>query len=281
MLRTLELTCQLTNGNTAIKHHRKLGVMFHGLFMSDMAARHPALFDLLHQPGNHLRPFKLSWPHISPEGLVTWKIQSLNAQMSDYLGILAEAPTSEWRLEKLDCNMRHLGLTLSDPQSYSHFASRYFNGQSSQVRHAQLIFQSPTTFKWSANNHYYPLPDPRLILQSGLNKWNAFSDRVRLEDPNLLDTLIENFRIADFQLHHRLVSIDKGVIPAFAGHLNVTLGGPTALKELTLLLLNYETLCGVGAKAQMGLGDLRIHYQLEESLAHGTQNHPAFAGRNH
>jgi CRISPR-associated endoribonuclease Cas6 len=263
MLRTLEITATLSAPVVQdTPTWQKMGSVFHSLFIGDMATRQPEYFEELHSRNNALRPFKISWPVVETEGgttTVRWKITSLNNAMSNYLERWSQSPTPEWRIHQLDgATLGYQQHTLSSPVSCQQFAAQYFTGDAEDREAVTIRFCSPTTFKSAANKHYYPMPDPKLILQSGLNKWNAFAEGVSLDDPDLLDRLVSAIRFEDVMIRQRRVAVDKGRIPAFIGSVRFALHAPTAIKDLIRLILNYQVYCGVGAKAQMGLGDIQI-----------------------
>ncbi|MBY0402719.1 MAG: CRISPR system precrRNA processing endoribonuclease RAMP protein Cas6 [Cyanobacteria bacterium] len=239
---------------------KKLGSIFHGLWMEEMANRVPEYFEQLHQPGSHLKPFKLSWPQWNPkQGTAIFTVTSLTEAYSDYLEHWVSAPTQEIQLHQMGHPFQYVKHSLSDPISYVDFTHLYYGSAVEPSPGCTLQFQSPTTFKSASNGSYYPLPDPRLILQSGINKWNAFATGISLDDPELLSTLIQYIRFGSMEILGDAVSVDKGRrIPCFRGHCEFTLSGPPALRNLITLILQYQTYCGIGAKAQMGLGDLSL-----------------------
>ncbi len=268
MLARLTLTYHASQGLTqpwpsAIKP--SLGSIFHALFLEDMATRNPLLFEHLHTRENHLRPYKLTWPeyhapHAEMPAAFTWSINALTPELSDYLAQWAAEPTQTLHIKQLESSLHCHNHQLDKALTYGDFAQQYYNPGFVPPERVTLVFNSPTTFNWAANNHYYPMPDPRLILSSLYTKWNTFSQQLTLEDEDILDHFIAAIRIRQMAVKSTVAMVGRHGIPCFRGELGLTITRktPQALRQLLMLLLHYAPYCGVGAKTAMGLGTVDI-----------------------
>jgi CRISPR-associated endoribonuclease Cas6 len=116
----------------------------------------------------------------------------------------------------------------------------------------ELRFLTPTAF--SQNRRYLPLPLPRLLFRSWLERWNHFAP-VYLGGDELLDYLDSAVALQHLRIQTRQITVQQARIPGFVGNVSLRL----FLKEPLLanvaeLLLAYSRFCGTGIKTRLGMG---------------------------
>ncbi len=123
-----------------------------------------------------------------------------------------------------------------------------------------LRFASPASFH--TQGHHYPLPDPFLVFQSYLLRWNHFVPEPLQININLLDAVNAHVVVADYQL--RTKSVD------FGGYRQIGCLGTVRYQILERAklgnlvrrlntLADYAPFCGTGHKTTQGMGrTLRI-----------------------
>lgn len=123
-------------------------------------------------------------------------------------------------------------------------------------KYINLEFQTPTSFKQNGRNVIFP--DIRLIYQSLMNKYSAYSETVEMYDEDTLEQLIQNSEI----VHYNLKSINfpmEGVkIPGFKGKITIRLNGPDTMSRYVRMLCRFGEYSGIGMKTAMGMGAIRI-----------------------
>jgi len=126
---------------------------------------------------------------------------------------------------------------------------------------ATFRFLTPTVFATSkpgGRNRYTPLPDPRLIVGSLLDKWQAHSpfpynpkEEAALRELFALDLEVAGFRHLRF---HR-VQAGKGFFPGFTGEVTLRLWSESLdVQEALGRLYALAFFSGVGAKTPYGMG---------------------------
>ncbi|MDX1919094.1 MAG: CRISPR system precrRNA processing endoribonuclease RAMP protein Cas6 [Candidatus Caenarcaniphilales bacterium] len=237
-----------------------IGGVVHNFLIAELFARKPELFEIAHQSGSELKPFALSWPKADLDnGFISWEITSLNAEAYSFLEDLAAKPADSYKIDRAEDIITLQKSSLEEGLSYADFTVRYFASPSDEIPdELELEFAAPTTFNWSNNGHYYPLPDLELLYVSALRKWKYFASDISLEDGDLLPKLVNNTRYNYVRVLHQTVKIAGARIPCFHGSIKVKLYGADSIKRLTHLILRYLEYSGTGAKTQMGLGKTRV-----------------------
>ncbi|MBC7075727.1 MAG: CRISPR-associated endoribonuclease Cas6 [Syntrophomonadaceae bacterium] len=137
--------------------------------------------------------------------------------------------------------------------------------QSNPPNWYRLILLSPTSFR--SNNEYTLFPSSELIIKSAVQKWNAYAQETIINDEQALEDLIKNSRIVDYSLKSCRYRFKGVKIPAFMGSVIISLRGPHAMLNLYNMLLNFLPYSGLGIKASLGMGAVRV-----EEGDNGKQN---------
>jgi CRISPR-associated endoribonuclease Cas6 len=121
----------------------------------------------------------------------------------------------------------------------------------------RLRFLSPTSFR--SREMHVPLPDPALVYQSWLARWNTFApEQVRI-NVALLDIVAAHVAVSRYDLRTEMVDLgDNRKAVGFVGRVqfNVVRArmiGDEWVRRLNLLA-DYATFCGTGHKTAHGMG---------------------------
>lgn len=118
-------------------------------------------------------------------------------------------------------------------------------------------FLSPTSFR--SREMHFPLPDPVLVFQSWLNRWNEFAPEEAQINVALLDIVAAHVAIGRYELRTQLVDwgANKKII-GFVGTVQYNILRGYKIGEEWLRSLNgladYAVFCGTGHKTAQGLG---------------------------
>lgn len=120
---------------------------------------------------------------------------------------------------------------------------------------ATFEFRSITYF--TRDRIQIPLPDPRLVFQSLIRRWNAFSTVPLLATDALLDAVI----ITDTEIHTSPIDLGKSTRTGFRGTATFQLLRTTRhdLASTLATLSSYADVAGVGAQTTHGLGWVATH----------------------
>lgn len=120
-----------------------------------------------------------------------------------------------------------------------------------------LRFCSPTTFR--SHEMHYPLPDPFLLYQSWLTRWNTFAPPAEQINVALLDLVAAHVALGRYTLRTEMVDLGESrKAIGFVGsvQLNVLHAdkiGREWVYKLNLLA-DYAAYCGTGHKTAQGMG---------------------------
>jgi CRISPR-associated endoribonuclease Cas6 len=123
-----------------------------------------------------------------------------------------------------------------------------------------LVFTTPTTFH--SQGRSLPLPLPRLVFGSLIDRWNAYAP-LRI-DPEVLAVVDQAAIIGRYELRTELVPIGGGVQVGFVGRCGYVLPPGRGIRpadeyawRVLHLMASYAFFAGIGAKTTMGMGTTR------------------------
>ena len=145
--------------------------------------------------------------------------------------------------------------------------------QASTERQIHLEFLSPTAFR-SGGRRNVIFPEPRLLFQSYLSRWQSFSS-IKLDD-NLLDLVAKTARIAKYKLETRILHFGSYQEIGFEGRCTIEIADEMPQQAASSLnsLADFAFYCGTGAKTAMGMGQTR-RLSSARSLSGGARGHLA------
>lgn len=239
------------------KRPRHLGRYAHGLFFELLATLDPDLAGELHEAPR--KPFTLSPLSGRNRGIFLRFAFLDDALFKPFLeALLAAAPEGLVLGEDRFVLKRVLATPEGHPLAGT-MTWEALKGAPAR-REIRLRFLTPTVFvtsKSGGRTRYTPLPDPRLILNSLLEKWQqgplAYGPKAlaALKNAFELDTEIAFFRGLRF---HR-VQAGKSFFPGFTGVVGLKLFSDSLeAKEAFGRLERLAFFSGVGAKTPYGMG---------------------------
>ena len=92
-----------------------------------------------------------------------------------------------------------------------------------------------------------------------INKINQHSDTVKLEDEKIINELLENVYIDEYNLRTRYFYMEQIRVKGFIGNMSLKLKNkdPMLTQLLNFLLLSSEY-TGLGIKTALGMGGVRV-----------------------
>ncbi len=231
--------------------HPSMGSVMQGALMERIPSDEAAV---LHRQG--LRPYSqaIYWDDFQKQSI--WRISFLTHQDCAHL---IEAVQS---LTVLHVKQKQYDIFCSPDRHVTMYTYDYFMAyhlmQQPVPASVTLTFQTTTSFKQQGK--YIIFPDPALIYQSLLRKWNMFAPEP-LEDgmEAVLPyyTVLKEYALqtASFHIHGRRLT-------GFRGSLTYELTGDAMIRRTAAMLLAYAAFAGIGIKTALGMGAaaLRIHY---------------------
>ena len=125
-------------------------------------------------------------------------------------------------------------------------------------RKLRLFIKTPISFK--TNNNYFYFLDIRLIFNSIINRYNMFSQEFTFEGVDIIDDIVENFMIIDYNIKTKFFYLEKTRIKGFIGNIVFNFGGSVQLANIGNMLLKYAEFTGIGIKTSIGMGGIQIDY---------------------
>ena len=122
--------------------------------------------------------------------------------------------------------------------------------------HLAFGFRSPTSFR--SSGMHYPLPDPVLVVQSWLLRWNAFAPLTLQINANTLDLAAAHLALSRHRIETRTVDFGRYAQVGFVGRVTYQVVGRERLSDDLLrrfnVLADYAPFCGTGHKTTQGMG---------------------------
>lgn len=262
MPRAVVLELVSTEGSPEVFSNQRvplyLGKYAHGLFFTLLRHVDPDLSDRLHPSPR--KPFTLSPLEKGPGKLLIRLTTLDDALFASFFRALLERSLGALSLG--DAAYR-LVRVLGTPQGHplADFSSWEELRDAPPLREVTLIFQSPTVFttsKAGGRTRFTPLPEPRLIVSSLLDKWQAHSpfpynprEEAALREVFDLDLELKGFR----NLRYHRVQAGKSFFPGFTGEVTLRLWSDSLEVQRALgRLAGLAPFSGVGAKTTYGMG---------------------------
>lgn len=159
-----------------------------------------------------------------------------------------------------DIHIKGTPLKPKKPQGLREIKSETYEEllQGKLYRRVNYEFLTPCTF-----NRYrrdYPLPDPQLVFEGLLKRWNAFSERALPED-EIRKRILREVSMAELQISTQTVELSEGVkVRGFVGRVSF-LFHSEEVSTLLSPLVRFSVYSGVGRKTAMGLGRVMLGFK--------------------
>ena len=248
MPQIMEITLTLPEGQ---RLHQSMGSVLHGALME---YAHEDFAAAMHRAG--VRPFSQFVYYDKQAERAVWRLAVLNGEAAEELNhALAVMP------QNLCLKQKGYVVQLSKPQpvkeaDYAAMAQQFFAEQ--PPRKTEFTFVTPTSFK--AYGAYKIYPDNAYIFRSLLNRWNAYSGGLVLEEENLEQHLADAVKVIGYNLSLQQYSVGGVPIDAFKGRYTLLLRGTEAQNRIAALLLAYAEYAGIGIKTALGMGGVFINF---------------------
>ncbi len=230
--------------------HRSMGSVLHGALMEYASAGFAAE---MHSTG--LRPFSQFVYYDKKRERAVWRIASLTDAAEENIAEALKAMPQNLYLKQ-----KGYVVQLSKPQIVKKAAcadmARDFFAMQNPPRNIEFDFITSTSFK--AYGSYKIYPDNVYIFRSLLNRWNAFSGGIVLEEDRLEQHLASAVRVTAYNLSLQRYSVGGAAIDAFKGRYSLFLQGTEAAGRIALLLAAYAEFAGIGIKTALGMGGVFV-----------------------
>ena len=248
---------------------RDLSRASHAIFLQAVSRHSVALAQHLHE-SSQVKPFTCSnvhgghrqgdQLHVQANASVWLRFTGLNAEVSAALHTLAQQPPASVNLDGED-----FGVVLAtlDGQAHPRASSSTYESLSAPyllakaVPHSRITlrFVSPTAFRAKGQN--LPLPLPRSVFGSLLDKWNAFGPIAFSDEVQRFAE--ECLAISQFRGRTRVWSGKAGkVLIGFVGQATfAALNKDRYWLSLINVLADFAWYAGVGYQTTAGMGQVR------------------------
>jgi CRISPR-associated endoribonuclease Cas6 len=227
------------------------GSILHGVLMQKL---NPDYVEYLHNSSG-LKPLSqyvlpLQRHRIPEEGDFVWTIHLMGEEAIQEIRPILEKE-KEYYLEHKDVHLDVIETKSYDPISEEDFCSRYLLDE--HASHSPKIrYITPCSHKSAGQYCLFPSID--LILNSLVQKWNAYAKSYTLADEQAFEDMIQRTRIRNYQLRSAQYHLEGIRIPAYMGGLGFSIKGPDPLIRLVNMLLGYAEYSGIGIKTSLGMG---------------------------
>lgn len=242
MLRLIEIPLTFPD---QVRFHSSMGSIFHGAIMELIDPDSAALYHYM-----TLRPYSQSLYWDGARKTAIWRIGTLTDEAYTRLVEPLQNRDTLWLTQK-QCEVRLHPMEMKQVTSFEKLSKEAVQAESAPIG-AEWQFMNVVSFK--QNGRYVILPDMRLIYQSLLQRWNTFSDSVKVEDDDLIDQLTDHCRLTKYQLQSSVFSVNGSTIYGCHGWQRIGFFGYDMLKRLQGMLTAFAPFAGVGVKTALGMG---------------------------
>lgn len=210
---------------------------------------------------NGLRPYSEWIKHDA--GKAYWIVQTLNEEAYGKIILPLLRPTFKEILIENDQKKYEIVSKTVIQKKKQELLDNFFFGECD--RSVRIEFLAPTAFKTNGQYRFYP--DIRLIYQSLMNRYDAFSEENQICSEEVLEELSGNTYISQYNLRSMNFYLEGVKIPSFRGNVTLRIKGPQQLVNLAGFLLHYGEFSGVGIKTAIGMGAYQIVERGDQSEA--------------
>lgn len=224
----------------------QMATLFHGALMELLPTEYADYLHIsqLHPYTQHLEYKDNTW---------YWVVCCLNKEAVQIIIQQSLMPVQEIEIKNRKQHIQIVQKTYRE-MSYKELMERFYSEDAS--RYIQLHFISPTAFKQRGRYVFYP--DIRCLYQSLMNKYDAAVRDEGMTDEDTLEQLCEYTQIVKYDLKSVPFAVEGVRIPAFIGKLTLKVKGTQTMANFAHLLCQFGTFAGVGIKASLGMGCIKI-----------------------
>ena len=229
----MEIEAQNLNSN--------MGSIFHGYLMENINSEYADYFHSV-----SINPFTSCIYKDDKTVKFYWRITMLNEMSYNMLmSAFKEGIPKSIYLSNKEMEVNIKSFTLSKKNIEEIF--------SDDRNTTSVKFVTPTSFKSNGVNHIYP--NIKTLLQGIINKINTYFDDIELSDEKVINKLLENVYIRDYNLRTQFFYLEKIKIKGFVGRINIGLAvKDEALEKLLSIIIKLSEYTGFGMKTSLGMG---------------------------
>lgn len=240
-----KLLLELKPDKDTLRYHS--AALLHGALMEKIS---PEFAEQMHI--SSLRPYSQSVRTVKDS--IIWKVCALNEEAEEaIISALLKDELNELHLKHNDTHIKITSKSLWKV-SYRDLIEKYYFSDSGRI--IKIMIATPCSFK--QDGRYVYIPDMRLIYQSLMKRFDAFSSNDSIWMEEALEDLTGYTAIIGYNVRSTYFSLEGVRVPAFQGNLTLKLHGPQQLVNLAHLLFRYGEYSGVGIKTAMGMGELTV-----------------------
>ena len=228
------------------KVHRAMGSILQGALMEILDSESA---DKLHEDG--LRPYSQYVYFNKNKQLPIWRVNVLNDWAYEKL-LIPLMNQEKLFLRHKNYQVNLLEHNMIAEEKYESIADRFMEKSSPISHDVNVNFITTTSFR--RDGKYVIFPELYLIIQSLLNRWNAFSDSFVIEEENLSHILTTFCQIKEYNLYTQNFLLEHQKINGFCGSMRLNFEGNETVNRLLSLLFSYANYSGVGIKTALGMG---------------------------
>lgn len=252
MLRLLELEIDFSDGRCG---NASMGSVFHGAFMERIPRN---LADQLHETG--IRPYSQCIYHDSKSEKNIWKVGFLNEAVYEAFSKYFREGL-EFQLIQQGCTAKIANKRLVKELSYEELADSIFL-EEKKISGAGIQYLTTTGFK--RGGYYVIMPEPFLLIQSLLMKWNEFTSYSKMEEENLAENLAAHCHLSRYKLQSQIFSVEHRNIQGFGGYQRFGFHGSDMVLRLLGVLFSFALFAGIGIKTALGMGGVKTELYKKE-----------------
>jgi len=232
---------------------RHVGRALHGAFFHWLTLGDAALAESSHAGDNEARPFTVALVRETRTGPATLRFTLLNDALLPALQrAMQRQPLVSVAGHDIPLDLERVTETTTPYEDLV--------AQARDATQITLRFVSPTSFR--SRGMHVPLPEPFLVFQSWLLRWNAFAPESLSFNIALLDIVLAHVAIEAHRMRTYVVTYAEiGQVIGFVGKVRYRVLDSYKLGSEYLRALNaladYAEFCGTGHKTTHGLGQTR------------------------
>ncbi len=242
-----KLTYKIKQDEKTLLYSNTASSLFHGLLMDNIDVKY---VEVLHSLT--INPY--SQYILTDKQNIYWNINALNKKASDEITY----KINQLNIDVIDIAYKNLELVIIDKDFFEISKEQFVlsNLSDNANKFITIKFLTPTAFK--SQGEYVFFPDVRMIFQSLMKKYDACSDDSQIYTQEVIDDLVENIKISNYNLKSCKFHLEGASIPAFVGEVTFKIGAYGRITSLVNLLLKFGECSGVGIKTSIGMGAIQI-----------------------
>ena len=251
MLRLLEYE---VSASTGIRLHPSMGSVIHGALMEMLGKEWG---NVLHEMT--VRPFHQYLFFHKQRKVFIWRVGVVDDALFDALSEILEP--RKLYIKRHECDLYLSDPTLLAETTFDTLAAQAFTTDRLPYG-CRLMLHTPTTCKH--DGAYDVFPDLNRIFYGLDNKWNIFSEELRLEQEGLETVLGNACRIGKYELRSALFSLEGSRINGYEGMIQLSFRGNEMTRRIVMLLLMWASFTGIGIKTALGMGGCSCEFLYKE-----------------